>query len=230
MTKTQIQFSGDIIPKSTLHASFLALGFHSGRPFGGIDGVKEHVAAYKKYNIPLDGVWLSIDLYKDGRTFTVDQKKYKDIYSYSKTLQSKGQYLVPIVPASMKIDTEDPHYNDAVEANYLIKSAETNEPLVGLGPDMTSKVVYLDFFQLSGFQSYWYGILMDFKAQTNFGGLGFVYNELSNFCPGECPATNETTSFLRRVTSSIPANAATFDPNAYKNLPYIPGNTALNFP
>ena len=155
--------------------------------------IQKNVDSYAAADIPLEGVWLDIPYMDDYSDFTVDQTNWKDLDTYTKSIQQDGKRMIVIVDAgidSKKGGPAEDYFTEARINDTLLKSTINTEEgwLNGsLSLDVwPKKTVFIDFFNKKGVQI-WEKGLTDLFAKVNFDGLWLDMNEVTGFCNGECP-------------------------------------------
>ena len=196
---------------------FWTLGYHQCRwGWNTIEKVKDVVAKFEQYDIPLETVWGDIDYMKDFADFTIDPVRFKGLKEFVESLHKRKMRWVPILDGGLKYDKDnkDKYITEGEKHGALVKSAfHAGETFVGFvwpGP-----AAYVDFSSPYG-SALWQMGLKDFEDQVNYDGIWVDMNEASNFCNGECVKENGT------------YKGGPHDPTEFDNLPYIPGGRHPN--
>lgn len=100
-----------------------ALGYHQGcYGYECRDDVEQVVESYRKYQIPLDGIHIDVDLQKDYKTFTIDDQKFPDPAGMFASLRAKGvkcsTNITPII--SNRNTAAYSTYQQAAENGYFV--------------------------------------------------------------------------------------------------------------
>eukprot|EP01022_Parablepharisma_sp_SALTPOND_P003014 TRINITY_DN111_c0_g2_i2.p1 TRINITY_DN111_c0_g2~~TRINITY_DN111_c0_g2_i2.p1 ORF type:complete len:957 (+),score=79.93 TRINITY_DN111_c0_g2_i2:153-2873(+) len=196
---------------------FWALGYHQCRwGWKTLDKVKDVVANFEQYDIPLEVMWADIDYMLEYTDFTVDPVRYKGLSEFVENLHKRQMRWVPIVDAGLNYSETDKYIIEGEKNNALIKSA-LHKGKTFIGRVWPGYTAYIDFFSPYA-DTLWQMGLGDLSLQVNFDGIWLDMNEAANFCDGECFKTN--------ITESDPADP--HDPTEFDNLPYVPGDRPLN--
>ena len=192
---------------------FWSLGNHQSRyGFRNFEEFKSVYELYKKYEIPIDTMWLDIDAMDNYEVFTIN-KRFKNISSYVKDeIHKDGGKFVPIV--DLGLSCQNPN-NSLIELgnklDIFIKSNYTKKPLIS--KVWPGKTVFPDFLNPK-ISEFWNKGLEDYQNLINFDGIWLDMNEPSTLLEKEKCRTE-----IAEVTE------CTKDKNEYNldNLAYLPG-------
>jgi alpha-glucosidase (family GH31 glycosyl hydrolase) len=196
---------------------FWTLGFHQSR-FGWKDLVKlqEVVAKFEQNDLPLETLWSDIDYMKDFADFTIDPVNYRGLGNFVKSLHRKKIHWVPIIDAGLKYDLNNKYYKLGEQYNAFIRSAITKKTLIArVWPGLA---VFLAWYNPKATEV-WHVGLQDLYNQVEFDGIWLDMNEVTSFCPGECPPRREV---LVNGVKDDP-----HDPTEFDDLPYVSGQKSL---
>lgn len=84
----------------------------------------------RRYDIPLDVMYLDIDYMDDYKVFTYDKKRFKNMKKMTAELKQMGIKTVAIVDPGVKVEKGYGVYESGLEADYYVKT-ETGSPYVG---------------------------------------------------------------------------------------------------
>ena len=185
---------------------FWSLGLHqSSRQYSSTKMVDKIVENYKENKIPLESIWLDIELLKDYHNFEVDTSKFSNLKGFSKKLQTNNQKLIPVVESGFHAIIEYSSYRQLSEQKLLIKSNNYPDKSYGnlIGNSTAGKSAFVDFLN-PGSQTWWVNSLEAFYKATNMDGLWLGLNEITSFCDGECP--NDEVSSKEDSNSTLPFN------------------------
>ena len=193
---------------------FWSLGNHQSRyGYKDFDEFKNVYELYKKYEIPIDTMWVDIDSMKDYEIFTVN-KNFSKLGNYVKDeIHKDGGKFVPIV--DLGLTCENPNSNMlrlGKSLNVFIKSNYTKKPLIG--KVWGGKTVFPDFMN-PNISKFWNTGLNIYQTQVNFDGIWLDMNE-----PATLLSKDE-----KCLTEIAEESDCTKDKNMYHmdNLAYIPG-------
>ena len=167
---------------------------------------------YKKYEIPIDAMWIDIDAMDNYEVFTIS-KKFEKIKDFIKEkIHKDGGKFVPIIDIGISYENKNSTYIQLGNSlDIFIKSNYTKETLIG--KVWPGKTVFPDFFNPK-VEKFWKKGLNDYNKLVNYDGIWLDMNEPANMvkkakCLGEI----------------VDDNLCTKDKNKYYNedLPYFPG-------
>ena len=172
---------------------------------------------YKKYEIPIDTMWIDIDAMDNYADFTIN-KNFEKMKSFIKDdIHKDGGKFVPIIDMGISYENEN---NDYVQLgnnlNIFIKSNYTKQNLIG--KVWPGKTVFPDFFNPK-VDKFWKKGLNDYNKLVNFDGIWLDMNEPANLI--------RNTLCLGEIVEEF---QCTKDKNKYFNndLPYLPGYSNKN--
>ena len=193
---------------------FWSLGNHQSRyGYKNLDEFKNVYELYKKYEIPIDTMWIDIDSMKDYEIFTVN-KNFSKMGNYIKDeIHKDGGKFVPIVDLGVSCENENSTLLRLGKSlNIFIKSNYTKKPLIG--KVWPGKTVFPDFMNPKT-SKFWNTGLNLYQAQVNFDGIWLDMNEPANLLSKD----------EKCLTEIAKESDCTKDKNKYHidNLAYIPG-------
>lgn len=154
-----------------------SLGYHQSRySYQSQEEVQKVTSQFKKYEIPLDCIFLDIH-YMDGyRVFTFDEDRFPHIAQMVSDLKEQGVDVVPIVDPGVKQDVNFSVYKEGMLKGYFSKylSGEVYHGEVWPGPS-----AFPDFFQQK--VQKWWGHLHGFYTKLGIRGIWNDMNEPSVF-------------------------------------------------
>jgi alpha-glucosidase (family GH31 glycosyl hydrolase) len=178
-----------------------------------LDEVKEVVANYSKYDIPLDTQWTDIDYLNNYRDFTYDDVSYKGLPEFIDELHDKHMHYIPILDLGIShrpgLDYEA--FNEGFDQDVYLKIGDGALKENFIGRVWPNDAVYPDF-RATNTEAWWKNYLSSLHDSIHFDGLWTDMNEASNFCNGAC----------------YPFDQSVDSPVKYK-LPYIPTGRDLEF-
>ena len=128
---------------------FWSLGNHQSRyGYKNLDEFKNVYELYKKYQIPIDTMWIDIDAMNNYEIFTVN-KNFSKMGDYVRDeIHKDGGKLVPIVDLGVSCENQNsPLLRLGNSLNIFIKSNYTKKPLIG--KVWPGKTVFPDFMNQS---------------------------------------------------------------------------------
>ena len=167
---------------------------------------------YKKYEIPIDTMWIDIDAMDNYADFTLN-KNFEKMKSFIKDdIHKDGGKFVPIIDMGISYENENDTYVElGNNLNIFIKSNYTKQNLIG--KVWPGKTVFPDFLNPK-VDVFWKKGLNDYNKLVNYDGIWLDMNEPANLirnslCLGEIVEDFQCTK----------------DKNKYFNddLPYLPG-------
>ena len=92
--------------------SLWALGWHSSSTaFTSLDMIKENIDAYKKAELPLEGIWL--DIHNNPKAFS-------GLKAFAQQIQNEGKKLVVTVDPGIVAEENNAYFREAKDAGVLI--------------------------------------------------------------------------------------------------------------
>ena len=193
---------------------FWSLGNHQSRyGYRNFDEFKNVYELYKKYEIPIDTMWIDIDAMKDYEIFTVN-KEFSQLGNYVRDeIHKDGGKFVPIVDMGVSCENKNSTILRLGKSlDIFIKSNYTKKPLIG--KVWPGKTVFPDFMNPKT-SKFWTTGLNLYQTQVNFDGIWLDMNEPANLVSKDeyC------------LTEIAEESDCTKDKNIYDldNLAYIPG-------
>ena len=172
---------------------------------------------YKKYEIPIDTMWIDIDAMDNYADFTLN-KNFEKMKSFIKDdIHKDGGKFVPIIDMGISYENENDTYVElGNNLNIFIKSNYTKQNLIG--KVWPGKTVFPDFFNPK-VDKFWKKGLNDYNKLVNFDGIWLDMNEPANLI--------RNTLCLGEIVEEF---QCTKDKNKYFNndLPYLPGYSNKN--
>ncbi|KAF1810721.1 family 31 glycosyl hydrolase [Eremomyces bilateralis CBS 781.70] len=190
----QYQLSTTGLPAMQQYFSF---GYHQCRwGYTSWTQLQEVVDNFRRFDIPLETVWLDIDYMNQYRDFTNDENAFPLVegQEFLKKLHDGHQHWVPIVDAAIYIPNPE-NENDA----YNTYSRGHENQLFLLNPDGSEYVgsvwpgytVFPDWLAPNAVD-WWVKEVADWYKELQFDGLWIDMNEPSSFCVGSCGSGNMT--------------------------------------
>ena len=172
---------------------------------------------YKKYEIPIDTMWIDIDAMDNYADFTLN-KNFEKMKSFIKDdIHKDGGKFVPIIDMGISYENENDTFVElGNNLNIFIKSNYTKQNLIG--KVWPGKTVFPDFFNPK-VDKFWKKGLNDYNKLVNFDGIWLDMNEPANLI--------RNTLCLGEIVEEF---HCTKDKNKYFNndLPYLPGYSNKN--
>ena len=169
---------------------------------------------YKKYEIPIDTMWIDIDAMDNYADFTIN-KNFEKMKSFIKDdIHKDGGKFVPIIDMGISYENENDTYIQlGNRLNIFIKSNYTKQNLIG--KVWPGKTVFPDFLNPK-VDKFWKKGLNDYNKLVNYDGIWLDMNEPANMVINS--------SCLGEIVEEF---QCTKDKNKYynNNLPYLPGYT-----
>ena len=198
---------------------FWSLGNHQSRyGYKNLDEFKNVYELYKKYQIPIDTMWIDIDAMNNYEIFTVN-KNFSKMGDYVRDeIHKDGGKFVPIVDLGVSCENQNsPLLRLGNSLNIFIKSNYTKKPLIG--KVWPGKTVFPDFMNPKVSKFWNFGLNM-YQTQVNFDGIWLDMNEPANLLSKE----------EKCLTEIAEESECTKDKNKYHidKLAYIPGYHSAN--
>lgn len=140
------------------------------------DEIREVVAEHKKYQIPLDSVYLDIDYMERYKDFTVDEKAFPEFEAFVKEMKDQDIHLVPIIDAGVKIEEGYDTYEEGMKNGYFCKKENGEEFVAGVWP---GRVHFPDV--LNDDARKWFGNKYKFLLDQGIDGFWNDMNEPAIF-------------------------------------------------
>ena len=195
---------------------FWSLGNHQSRyGYKDFEEFKSVYELYKKYEIPIDTMWLDIDAMDNYEVFTINSK-FKQISSYVQDeIHKDGGKFVPIVDLGFSCENKNnPLIQLGNSLNIFITSNFTKKPLVS--KVWPGKAVFPDFMNPK-ISEFWNKGLNDYQKLINYDGIWLDMNEPTTLLENE-----------KCFTEIAKEDECTKDKNQFDkdNLVYLPGYNA----
>ena len=127
---------------------YWSLGFHQCRwGYHSTQDIRNVYENFIAYELPVDTFWGDIDILKDMRIFTLDDKKFSDLPNLIHELHQNNYKFIPISDLGFPKSEEDEYYVIGKETNAFIKSNYTNDDLISMV--WPGHAVFPDFFSQS---------------------------------------------------------------------------------
>ena len=207
----------DIIGHPTL-PPYWSLGFHQCRwGYHSTQEIRDVYENYLAYELPIDTFWGDIDILKDYRIFTLNDKDFEDLPNLIYEMHENNYKFVPIVDLGFPMKEEDEFYVIGKETNAFIKSNYTNEDLISFV--WPGHAAFPDFFSTSAVDLWGYA-MQKYYQTVKYDGLWLDMNE---------PAMTLT---QRSNRGEYLPSGYNFDvgKNKYEYIPYVPGYRRLGHP
>ena len=189
---------------------FWSLGFHQSRyGYKNLEEFKNVYEQYKKYEIPIDTMWVDIDVMDKFEIFTINDK-FKQLGTFVENeIHNDGGKFVPIVDFGLSIENKNSSlFKLGKSLDIFIKSNYTKKPLIS--KVWPGKTVFLNFMNPK-ISEFWNQGLTNLYQLVNFDGIWLDMNE--------------PTTLLKDQTELLDIKNTTKDKNIYSidNLSYLPG-------
>lgn len=158
---------------------------------------REVVETLRKFNIPMETIWLDIDYMDQYRDFTFDPVTFSpaDAEEFFSWLHSNNQHFVPIVDAAIYIpnpanasDAYEP-YTRGNDSDVFLRNPDGSQYIGAVWPGYT---VFPDWLSENGVD-WWVNEMVKWHAAgANFSGFWVDMTEVSSFCVGSCGTGNVT--------------------------------------
>jgi len=177
--------------------SYWAFGFHQCRwGYRNWTELREVVETMKAFNIPLETIWLDIDVYDQYRDFTLDPVTFpssgvKDFFAF---LHGNNQHFVPIVDGAIYIpnpqNASDAYdtYTRGNESGAFMTNPDGSQYIGAVWPGYT---VFPDWMSKNA-AAWWIKEMVEWYKEIPFSGFWLDMNEVSSFCVGSCGTGNVT--------------------------------------
>lgn len=209
--ETVVKQYQEVIGKPIL-PPFWSFGWHQCKyGYKDLDEVKTVVNTYAKYKLPLEAMWNDIDYMDAYKDFTWDPQRYniEQVKKFVDDLHNKDQRYVVIIDPAIANEPGYAPYDEGVQKNIFINSAQTGKALVN--KQWPGLSVFPDFTNPATTE-YWAKFVEKFITDVPIDALWLDMNEISGFCDGVCNTTSKV-----RKTKAGPFR----DVN---NPPFVPDN------
>ena len=192
---------------------FWSLGNHQCRyGYKTFEDFKEVYNNYKKYEIPIDVMWIDIDAMDNFEIFTLNKKFEKLSPFINDEFHKEGGKFIPIIDLGLSYENKDNKYVKLGNSlDIFIKSNYTKKPLIT--KVWPGKTVFPDFFN-PNIEKFWNEGLEDYYKLVNYDGIWLDMNEPASLL--------KNSSYLGEILEEKDFSK---DKNKYNNedLPYLPG-------
>ena len=190
---------------------YWAVAYHQSRlSYNHISNFKTAYNNFKKYEIPVDTMWVDIDTYDNYQIFSVDNKTWDGLGNFVKKFQTEDHtHFIPIIDIGVGNGTGDKFAALGKKLNCFIKSNYTKTDLfLEVWPGATLFPDYLNpnttFFWEYGLNSY--------QNLVHFDGIWFDMNEIAGL-KRDLPCIGELADKCDKKDNYY----------YYDDLPYLPG-------
>ena len=190
---------------------YWAVAYHQSRlSYNHISNFKTTYNNFKKYEIPVDTMWVDIDTYDNYQIFSVDNKTWDGLGDFVKKFQTEDHtHFIPIIDIGVGNGTGDKFAALGKKLNCFIKSNYTKTDLfLEVWPGATLFPDYLNpnttFFWEYGLNSY--------QNLVHFDGIWFDMNEIAGL-KRDLPCIGELADKCDKKDNYY----------YYDDLPYLPG-------
>ena len=190
---------------------YWSLGFHQCKwGYKKTQDIRDVYENFIAYELPVDTFWGDIDILKDKRIFTLEDKSFADLPNLIHELHEKNYKFVPISDIGFPVTEKDEYYVIGKETNAFIKSNYTNNDLISVV--WPGQAVFPDFFSNSAVDLWSYA-MQKYYQTVKYDGMWLDMNE---------PAM--TLTFTPDRGEVLPSGQK-FDPakNKFEYIPYVPG-------
>ena len=192
---------------------YWSLGNHQCRyGYKTFEDFKEVYNNYKKYEIPIDVMWIDIDAMDNFEIFTLNKKFEKLSPFINDEFHKEGGKFIPIIDLGLSYENKDNKYVKLGNSlDIFIKSNYTKKPLIT--KVWPGKTVFPDFFN-PNIEKFWNEGLEDYYKLVNYDGIWLDMNEPASLL--------KNSSYLGEILEEKDFSK---DKNKYNNedLPYLPG-------
>ena len=189
---------------------FWAFGWHQSRwGYKTTKDLEKVLDKYNRYNIPLDAIWVDLDLLQNNKNFILSSG-HNLTPKFVDKLHSLQKKFVPILDYGLPVDDNYKYYNLGKKTKSFIKSNYTKKDLFSfVWPGLS---VFPDLFTKEG-QNVWLEGLYDFYSEINFDGVWIDMNE-----PAMLYLNDKD---IGEIVGEEFANSTYL--NTFYDIPYIPG-------
>ena len=135
------------------------------------DDFRKVLEGHKNAGIPLDSICMDIDYMNRFIDFSVNEKNFPDLKTFSEEMAAEGIHLVPIVDAGIKVEPGNETYESGVKGGHFCRNKEGGLFRACVWPGMTH---FPDF--LTSAARNWFG--EQYKFYTDRGIEGF-WNDMN---------------------------------------------------
>lgn len=153
-------------------------GYHQSRwGYHTSEAIRNIVAKFTAYQLPISAIHLDIDYMNGYRVFTVDKDRFPDLPQLSHELIEQDIRLVTIIDPGVKMDQNFQLYQDGIKQNFFCKT-QNDKVLHGLV--WPGWAAYPDFTNPEARQ--WWGNQYRFYLNAGISGFWHDMNEPVSFC------------------------------------------------
>ncbi|KAH6643027.1 glycosyl hydrolases family 31-domain-containing protein [Boeremia exigua] len=176
---------------------YWTLGYHQCRwGYRNWAEVREVVETLRKFDIPMETIWLDIDYMNQYRDFTLDPFSFPEsgVKEFFDWLHGNDQHFVPIVDAAIYIpnptNASDAYdtYTRGNDSDVFLKNPDGSQYIGAVWPGYT---VFPDWLSANGVD-WWVQEMVRWSKQVPFSGFWVDMTEVSSFCVGSCGTGNVT--------------------------------------
>uniref|UniRef100_A0A7S3KG97 Alpha-glucosidase n=1 Tax=Euplotes crassus TaxID=5936 RepID=A0A7S3KG97_EUPCR len=161
-----------------------AFGWHQSRfGYNTTDVLREVHQGYVDDELPLDGLWSSVDVLKDFRSFTVDEENFEGIKEFINEIKEKGTRYVPIIQSGISAGNSDAYFDGIKNDVFMMAPGDQSNPIIGRST--AGDVVFVDFMY-HGAPNYWAEQMKKLNEKLPFDGVWLDMNEITSECDGYC--------------------------------------------
>ncbi len=152
-----------------------ALGHHQSRwGYGSANDLERLDSAFRRHDIPCDGLWLDIDYMDRFKVFSLDETKFPDAEKSLEKLAARGRRIVPILDPGVKVEPGYSVYDVGLEQGVFCTTDE-GSPYVGIV--WPGKVHFPDFATTEA-RKFWSRHVTEL-ARRGFAGFWIDMNDPS---------------------------------------------------
>lgn len=131
---------------------------------------------FREKEIPLEGVYLDLDYMENFKDFSLSKERFPDLPRITMELKEKGIYIIPIIDAGVKIEQGYDIYEEGLEGNHFVRTAEGEPYVAAVWP---GKVHFPDFMREETRE--WFGSKYKFLTDMGIEGIWNDMNEPAIF-------------------------------------------------
>lgn len=126
-----------IIGKSYIPPKF-AFGFGQSRwGYRTKDDFRKVAEEHRKYNIPLDMIYMDIDYMDSFKDFTLHKENFSDFSGFVQEMKDQHVRLVPIIDAGVKVEKDYDVYEEGVKNRYFCQCEDGSDFTAAVWPGYT---------------------------------------------------------------------------------------------
>ncbi len=162
---------------------YWTLGFHQCKyGYTNIAEVRDVVAGFTAASIPLEAMWIDIDLMDAYKCWTLDPVNYplEEVRALTDQLHAADQHFVTIQDPGIKQEDGYKYYDVGVRDGVFLRQGSNPEE-VYIGSVWPGPTAFPDFFHPNG-SKYWEDSIRDYlELLPQLDGLWVDMNEVANF-------------------------------------------------